>query len=186
MKYKWLLLSFCWAFALVPAGQNSAFAHPEPATAPYSAGIDMHPFYIAVTEINHNVHEKSLEITCKVFAEDIEQAIEKQNNTQLDILSEKDKEKCKQLLPGYFNRNLSISVDGRSVPLKFLGFETEKESTYCYFEVANVSSLKKIVVANTILFDFTDKQINIMHVTVNGTRKSTKLDYPENEASFSF
>ena len=186
MMYKWLMLSFCWAFALLPTGQNTAAAHSEPAIAPYSAGIGIHPFYIAVTEINHNVTEKSLEITCKVFAEDIEQAIEKQNNTQLDILSEKDKEKCRQLLPGYFNRNLIISVDGRRVPLKFIGFETEKESTFCYFEVANVSSLKKMVVANTILFDFTDKQINIMHVTANGTRKSTKLDYPENEASLSF
>ena len=180
------MLSFCWAFALLPTGQNAAAAHTEPAIASHSTGIGIHPFYIAVTEINHNVTEKSLEITCKVFAEDIEQAIEKQNNTQLDILSEKDKEKCRQLLPGYFNRNLIISVDGRQVPLKFIGFETEKESTFCYFEVANVSSLKKMVVANTILFDFTDKQINIMHVTANGTRKSTKLDYPENEASFSF
>ena len=91
--YKWLMLSFCWAFALLPTGLNTAAAHSEPAIAPYSAGIGIHPFYIAVTEINHNVTEKSLEITCKVFAEDIEQAIEKQNNTQPDILSEKDKEK---------------------------------------------------------------------------------------------
>ena len=32
---------------------------------------------------------------------------------------------------------------------------------------------------------FTD-QINIMHVSVGGNRKSTKLDYPKTEAAFQF
>jgi len=30
------------------------------------------------------------------------------------------------------------------------------------------------------------EQINMMHVTVNGERKSTKLDNPQSSAAFSF
>ncbi|MEJ7680236.1 MAG: DUF6702 family protein [Segetibacter sp.] len=59
-------------------------------------------------------------------------------------------------------------------------------SVYCYFEVLNVPAIRKLIVNNTILQDYKQEQINIMHVIVNGNRKSTKLDFPSNQASFSF
>jgi hypothetical protein len=46
--------------------------------------------------------------------------------------------------------------------------------------------LKKLDVIDSLLQDFTSDQINIIHVTVNGKRQSTKLDYPEKAASFTF
>ena len=70
--------------------------------------------------------------------------------------------------------------------LSYIGFEKEKESAYCYFQAQNISSLKKIDIRNSILQDFTTDQINILHVTVNGKRQSTKLDYPNTSVSFSF
>jgi len=70
--------------------------------------------------------------------------------------------------------------------LSYIGFEKEKESAYCYFQVENIFSLKKIDIKNSILQDFTTDQINIIHVTVNGKRQSTKLDYPNTNARFSF
>jgi len=45
---------------------------------------------------------------------------------------------------------------------------------------------KKIDVVNSILYESYDKQMNLMHVTVGGSRKSTRLNYPEKEASFQF
>jgi hypothetical protein len=67
-----------------------------------------------------------------------------------------------------------------------VGFEKEKESVYCYLEVANVPSLKKISISNSILYDFKKEQINIIHVMVDGKRQSVKIDYPQNLANFSF
>ena len=70
--------------------------------------------------------------------------------------------------------------------LRYIGFEKEKESAYAYFEVSGIASVKNISATNSLLHDFIDQQINIMHVTVGGKRQSTKLDYPETKASFSF
>ncbi len=149
-------------------------------------GKNRHPFYIAVTEVNHNTKDKTLEISCKVFADDLEKILEKMNKTELDITAEKDKTRFDKYIPDYFNHHLSFSVDGRPVKLSYVGFESEKESAYCYFEVDNVVSLKKLEINNSILHDFTVDQINIMHVTVNGKRQSTKLNYPDRLAIFSF
>lgn len=151
----------------------------SPARAP-------HPFYIAVTEVNHNAQTKSLEISCKVFADDLEQILEKDYKTQLDISLDKDKPAFNKYIPDYFARHLSLVVDGKAVALSYVGFEKDKESAFCYFEVNNIPSAKKIDITNSILHDFNDGQINIMHVTVGGKRQSIKLDYPDTKASFSF
>jgi hypothetical protein len=67
-----------------------------------------------------------------------------------------------------------------------VGYETDKESVYCYFEITNLASVKQLDAVNSLLHDFKKEQINIMHVTVGGKRQSTKLDYPDTKANFRF
>jgi hypothetical protein len=145
-----------------------------------------HPFYIAVTEVNHNANEKTLEISCKMFAEDIEEQLEKNYKATLDIRAEKDKASFDKFIPDYINRNFGIWLDGKPAALQFLGFETDGESTYIYFEVPKISHPKNVRISNSILYDFQQGQINIVHVTVNGKRQSSKLTYPHKEVNFGF
>jgi hypothetical protein len=145
-----------------------------------------HPFFVSVTEVNQNAAEKSLEISCKFFADDFEQTLEKAYNTHLDIVSAKDKAAFDKIIPDYIGKHLQLAADGRPVKLTYVGFEKEKESAYAYFEVQNISSVKQLDAVNSLLHDFKNEQINIMHVTVNGKRQSTKLDYPASKASFRF
>ncbi len=153
-------------------------------TAP--KGRSPHPFYISVTEINHNSKDKVLEISCKMFAEDFEQTLEHNYKAELDLSNEKYKATVDKLVTDYITKHLHLIVDGKAVPLQYVGFEMQKESVYCYFQVNNIISLKKLDITNSLLHDFNDGQINIMHVVVNGKRQSTKLDYPDKQASFSF
>jgi hypothetical protein len=146
----------------------------------------LHPFYISVTEINHNAKEKSLEISCKMFAEDIEDALKQNYKQPVDLSAEKQHVQNDKFLSDYIYHHLAIAVDGKVIRPAYVGFEKQSEAIYCYFEITNIPAVKKIDVTNTILHDFTDKQINIVHVTVNGNRKSTKLDYPEKQVAFSF
>jgi hypothetical protein len=146
----------------------------------------MHPFYISVTEINHNAKEKSVEISCKVFAEDLEEILKTTYKRKVDLSNEKELQLNDKNIADYFRQNFHLVLDGKQVQASYIGFEKQKEAIYCYFEVTGVSSVKKIEMSNSILYDFTDKQINIVHVTVNGNRKSTKLDYPDKQVAFTF
>lgn len=167
--YKWLLLFSWW------------MVNDKPVDVVYK-----HPFYVAVTEINLNTSDKTLEVSCKMFADDLEQVLEKNNHTQLDITADKDKTNFDKYIAAYVKNHLNLSIDGKAGNLSYIGFEKEKESAYCYFQVENVSSLKDLEVNNSLLHDLTPDQINIIHVTVNGKRLSTKLDYPAKSASFNF
>ncbi len=160
-----------------------SFQQPSPGSVTVNS---FHPFYISVTEVHHNATSKSLEISCKMFADDFEATLEKNYKATLDITTEKDQGSFNKFIPDYINKHLSISVDGKPVSLSYVGFEHDKGSAYCYFEILNVPDVKKIDFTNSLLFDFTNEQMNIMHVTVNGNRKSSRLNYPDKTSSISF
>jgi uncharacterized protein DUF6702 len=146
----------------------------------------VHPLYVAVTEINHNAQEKTLEISCKTFADDLGKAIEKSANVKIDLFNIKDKAAAEKAITEYFRKHLVLKADGKAVQLELIGFERESEAVWSYFQVTNISSVKKLDVTNNILFEASNDQINLLHVTVNGNRKSTKLDFPNTHASFDF
>lgn len=147
-----------------------------------------HPLYVTVTQIDHNAKDKTLEISCKIFTNDFEGAIKKTLKTEIDLSSEKDKPLAGKLINEYIARHLQIKVDGKPVVLQFVGSEKEKETeaTWSYFQVNNVPSVNKLIITNTLLYESFDNEINLIHVTVSGNRKSTKLSNPDSTAEFDF
>jgi hypothetical protein len=171
--HQWLLKSLILSGLCLPAFSLS--------TGP-DAGA--HPYYVSVVEINHNATDKILEITCKIFTDDFQKALGKKYNTSVDLLNPKDKAAVNNLIGDYIKNHFAIKADGKAVNFGYLGYEISEEAAFSYYEVANIPSVKIIEITNSILHDYVDKQINIMHVIVRGERKSTRLDYPKTAANF--
>lgn len=145
-----------------------------------------HPFYVSVTEINHNAKNKTLEISSKIFFDDLEHEIEDRDQVVIDIMHPKDKAKVNALIAEYVKQHLKIKVDGKLLQMNYLGYEIQEDAAWCYLEVPKVNKVKHIEIENTILYELHKEQINMMNVIVNGQRQSTKLDNPESKVSFSF
>jgi hypothetical protein len=145
-----------------------------------------HPFYVSVTEISHNNQEKSLEISCKIFVDDLEGVLKKTYNKPVNLSDDKKQAENGGYINDYIKKHLKITVDGVVAKLNYVGYEKDSEAVFCYFEVLAISSVKKLAVENSMLHDFTDQQINIMHVAVHGNRQSLKLDFPNKNAGFTF
>ena len=180
------MLSFKWLFTLLLitySFSSMTFVHYEKGEQSVSK---YHPFYVSVTEINHNAKEQSIEVSCKIFADDMEEVLKKNYKVAVDLSNTKQQAQTDKLIADYISKHLTFSTDGKPVKLQYVGFEKESESVYCYFEIVGTPVLKKLEVTNSILQDLTDQQINIMHVVVNGNRKSYKLDFPHQQASFQF
>ena len=161
--YKWLL-----AFALT------------------NFGVNPHPIFVSVTEIEHNAVNKTLEISCKVFVDDFEKSLRKKYSTKIDLQDAKLKTEMNRLVNDYIQKHLSISTDGKKASLQFLGFELQEEAVICYFESKNIAKVESIELVNNILYEYNPQQMGIIHVMVNGVRKSSRLDNPNEKASFSF
>ena len=84
--YKWFLVSGLLFIAGLPKTGKAILDKSIPASVEA-----LHPFYISITEINHNAKDKTLEISCKMFAEDLEETLDKNYKTEVDLSLAKDK-----------------------------------------------------------------------------------------------
>ncbi len=150
------------------------------------SGAPAHPLYISVTEINHNTKDRILEVSCKVFTNDFEAVLEKMSGSRVDLSAAATKAATDKLIDAYVEKHLRLKVDGKPVLLHFVGSEQENDGTWSYFQVNDVPAVKRIDAVNELLYDSFNQQINIMHVTVGGVRKSFRLDYPEAAAVFEY
>ena len=170
--YQWLFVAVSFLVGTPPANNINKTA--------------VHPFYVSVTEINHNAADKNLEISCKIFTDDLETAINKTFNSRVDLFNPKNKAEADRLIFDYISRHLQIKLDGRLQKLQFVGFERESEAIWSYLQVSNTAAPKKAEISMSLLYESFAEQINLVHMTVNGSRKSTKLNNPDSAVKFDF
>lgn len=149
-----------------------------------SAGT--HPIYVSVTEMELNAKEKRLEISCKLFTDDFEKVLRTTYKTHVDLINPGNNAEMDKLVNNYVQAHLKLTADGKPLALKYLGYEIIEEGVYSYFEVPALSSLKRLDIFNNLFYEYSHQQMGLMHLTVSGERKSTKLVNPENKASLNF
>lgn len=172
-----VLLLYKWFFLLTL---------PLMAVAENGAEKRVHPFYVSVTEIHHNPGTQALEVSCRIFVDDMEAVLKQNYKTPVNLTNTAQQAQNDRLINDYIAKHLSVVADGKQRKLSYVGFEKDAESVFCYSEVPQVSTVKTLKLTTSLLQDLTPEQINILHVTVGGKRKSHKLDYPKTEAVFSF
>jgi hypothetical protein len=131
-----------------------------------------HKFYVAVYQINY-AHEKGmLQITSRIFADDLNKALEKKYNKKLYLGTDKESPEDLALLKKYLSEHFTIKVNGQSRPVNFLSKELEGDVLICYSSVKDIPKLKSLEVYNAVLVDWDSEQQNIAHFTVLGTKQS--------------
>lgn len=146
----------------------------------------VHPFFVSVIEINHNAKDANVEISVRIFTEDLEKTLQKYTSAKLDIINPPDKAFLEKQISNYISKKLKLTINGKPAELKYVGHEIQKESVWSYFEIPGTRGIKKLEVDCTLLYDFESSQSNIIHVKNGGTDKSYKLDFPKSHTSFDF
>lgn len=168
--FKWLLMAIFAGNTSSPAGKME----------------NSHPYFVSVTEIEHNAKEQSIQISCKIFTDDFEKTLRKNCNCYVGLLQPEDKNAMDKLVNEYLQKHLSLKIDGKAAGLKYVGYENIEEAIFSYWEVTGVPAVNTLEVINNILYDYKDEQVNIVHVTIKGIRRSAKLNNPDDKISFDF
>ncbi len=133
-----------------------------------------HPFYVSICQIDFNRESKSLEISVKIFAEDLLLALENRGERIIFLGEERERPEANEIISNYIKSKLKIEVNGKVMDLNFIGKELESDAVWNYFEVANVSELKEIKVTCNILTEMFETQNNVIQVN-NGDKIKTML-----------
>ena len=145
-----------------------------------------HPFYISMTEMNYNQRDKQIEISVRIFTNDFEKTLRKNCHCKIDLQEGKEKKAMETQVNAYILRHLQIKIDGQPENPVFSGFQQEEESTWSYFVIKNIAQVKKMEIDNSLLYDYTNEQINMLHVKANGKEQTDKLDFPQKIYSINY
>ncbi|TAG31206.1 MAG: hypothetical protein EAZ35_04440 [Sphingobacteriia bacterium] len=146
----------------------------------------LHPFFISVIEVSHNAKSATVEVSVRVFTDDLEKTLQKYTTAKIDLIQPKDRAFIDQQLNSYIGKTLRLKINGKLVIVKYLGYEIIKESIWSYFEIESIKAMNTLEVDCSLLYDFETNQVNIIHAKSKGLEKSYKLDYPQRMTSFGF
>lgn len=152
-----------------------------------SSSFVLHPIHVSVCDLEFDRGEKRLELTMRIFTDDLEKQIRKETgNKTMDILNPPKEYSTDKLFEEYLNRHFQLEVNGAAAAYKYLGHEVEAGSVYCYMMVPEIKELSSLTIFNDILLDIFDDQVNLIHVEVDGGIQTMmfKEGSPESELIF--
>jgi hypothetical protein len=136
-----------------------------------------HPFYVTVTEIEYSSKNKELGLSLKTFPDDLEETIRMYSGKKID-LSSKNNPQINQLISTYLQEHLTIEINKNKKQLNYLGYEIDKEAVWVYFNIPKINSIKELKVVSDVMYEYKPEQTNIVHINLNGSSKSYKLNAP--------
>lgn len=142
----------------------------------YMSGMLMHDFHVSVIDLEHDTEAQRLEISQRIFIDDMEQAlIQYDTEHQYNIVATEDFTELNPLIEKYLLERFSIYVNDKKEELNYLGSKVEGDVLMCFIEVPKVKKMKSLRVQNMVLFEMFSDQINLVHITSESGRKSLKL-----------
>lgn len=139
----------------------------------------IHKFYVSIYQINYASEKKMLQITSRIFSDDLNAVLYKQYNKKTFIGEPNESAEDIVLMKKYILEHFSIKVNGQQKVISFLSKELEGNVVICYYNIKEISKIKTLEIQNTALFDLNEEQQNIIQTTFNGKKQSLLLT-PDN------
>jgi len=136
-----------------------------------------HKFYVSINQIEYKSDKKEVQITARYFIDDLNNALEKMHNTKFYLESKIQTTAQEKLLTEYLHQNFSVKINSNLSTLKIIDKELEDDVLIFYIVIEKVSKIKTLEIKNTMLFDFSNEQQNIIHSNINGIKKSILYHY---------
>jgi len=124
----------------------------------------MHEFYVSLTEVRFNPNSERVEVSIRVFPDDLDRALLEKHGIHSQLASELEAPEADSLLRLYLLDHFSLGVDGQSLELEYLGKEPEADAIWCYLESKTISEPKSYRIYNSILTQSFEDQVNIVQV----------------------
>lgn len=127
---------------------------------------------MAIFQLNYAPEKKMLQVTSRIFIDDLNLALEKKYGKKTFLGSEKESVEDVALLKKYFTENLIFKVNGQTKYVLFLSKELEGDLLICYCRVTDVAKFNSVEITNTVLTHWNSEQQNILHFNAFGEKKT--------------
>ena len=137
--------------------------------------FSVHKYYLSLTQIEFNQKEKSIQVITNVFMDDIEKAINKDYDIDLQLTTKKELKNSDEYFNNYLTKNIAFKVNGEAKNFTYLGKEYEGDIVYFYLEIDSIPEVSTIEITNTVLIKHFPEQQNLVKAKANGKNTSKML-----------
>ena len=131
----------------------------------------LHAFHTSITEMRYNPKGKTVEISLRVFSDDLEKALSANHQNQKFVFEINDKND--PFVEQYIHKHFIITnPKNQKRNYQYIGKEKEGEAIWIYLEMPLIDSLKGSKIQNDVLMEFFDDQTNIVNIFINNDKKS--------------
>ena len=127
---------------------------------------------MGIYQINYVPEKKMLQITTRIFVDDLNKALEKKYNKKIFLGASNESADSVEFLKKYLSENFTLQINGQSKPMNFLSKEMDDDVLVCYLSIKDISKIKSLEIKNSVLTECFVEQQNIVHVTAYGDKKS--------------
>ncbi|MBP6126917.1 DUF6702 family protein [Flavobacterium sp.] len=138
----------------------------------FLSAFTFHKFYVGVFQIDYFKEKKAVQITARLFIDDLEKALYKKHNKHIYITTKDEIAEANTLIANYLSEKLKIKINNKSQSLQFLTKEQEDNIVICYLKIPFKDNIKDLEITNTVLSDIFKEQQNLVHLNLNSNKKT--------------
>ncbi len=142
------------------------------AIVPLLAFAAAHKYYVSITQIDYIKEKQSVQITTRLFVDDLERLIRMRYDETITLASREEPKIVDTYIEKYISEKMVIKINGKVPKMVFIGKEYENDIVYCYFEIEKVASISSFEISNQVFFDVFPEQKNIVRTDINNENNS--------------
>lgn len=146
----------------------------------------IHKFYISITQVNYVEKQQAIQITSRIFIDDLQVAINALSNTNIELASDREPKNITTIYENYLKNHLQFIVNNKEKKFTYIGSEYEKDLVIFYLEIENIDKINSLHVHNRLLTDAFSNQENIVKTKINKIYKSYILTKNKTKALVNF
>ncbi len=139
--------------------------------------VAVHKFYVSVTNISYSEKDRALQITSRIFIDDLEDLLLERYEIHARLATELEFESAEEYIEKYLKQKITFQINGKERSFHFLAKKYDNDVMICYLEIPDVDleNTESIEIRNELLTDVYDDQQNVVHFKINGKKKSFVL-----------
>ena len=145
----------------------------------FLSSFSAHKFYVSVTQIDYVPSKKRVEITSRIFIDDLEKGLTKKYNKKVNLTSTKELPEAEELIKSYLKEKIKVSINKKPQNIEFLARELEGDVLILYTKIAVSKKINTFEIYNSLLTEVYADQQNIVHTNINSNKKSILLTNTE-------
>ncbi|WP_207503505.1 DUF6702 family protein [Telluribacter humicola] len=137
----------------------------------FIAARAIHEYHVSVTQMQYNPAQKALEISIRVFTDDLEKALSVENSNRRFVVNNTDQND--PFVEKYLRKSFVLMDAKQQVRnFQYVGKEQEADATWIYLEVPAAGSLEGWALQNNLLMDVFSDQMNMLNLKLPTGKKT--------------